>query len=284
MRDATERTTRFAGENLWIPAGLGRTPACLAVAALSVFAFVAVFVTSARLTMTVQPSATGGYGVDGLATAAGPTAAPGQGGNSATPPAAKVPDCAGDGTSGNRIQFYYAYFAGQENGIGAARKNLIHVIEQANGIVYRSAQQHGLPESVRVVTDSNCVPDVRAIELPTADAHSFAGTVRDAHLAAVDRKYVLFADNSYYCHPGAEQSGPRSGTQNAAQDARGTELSVARVDLGCWTGDVTAQEILRLLGGTSATVDSSFLYGTAQPATPGTGDTEAPDNTVLAQR
>ena len=68
------------------------------------------------------------------------------------------------------------------------------------------------------------------------------------------------------------------------------ELSVARVDLGCWTGDVTAQEILRLLGSANGTVDSSylygtaFLYGTAQPATPGTGDIDAPDNTVLAQR
>ena len=85
---------------------------------------------------------------------------------------------------------------------------------------------------------------------------------------------MLFADTSYYCDPDADQSGPWSGVQNA----HATELSVARVDLGCWTGAVAAQEILRLIGGPGGAVDSSFLYGAAQPATPGTGDT------VLAQR
>ncbi len=275
MRDAGERAARFVGDGLWIPAGLGRRPATFAVATLSVLALVGVFLTSARLTVISVPSA----GVDALAVCAGapagahgvrtvaqtdcangPAVTPGvqvvpgsgsgtsaagtQGTQASAGVAAMAPTCAGDGTSGNRFQFYYAYFRGQKNRVAAVRPNLIRVVDEANGIVFLSARMHAAYQSLRIVTDGNCVPTVSAIELPAADADSFSATVRDSHLRAGDRKYVLFTDSERFCGVGTMNVDDRPGPDNANNSGP----SWARVDLGCWDAPATVRAIFRMLG------------------------------------
>jgi hypothetical protein len=273
MRKAAERAARLTGESFWIPAGLGRLPATLAVATLSVVALVSVFLTGPRITMTVRADAmpaagstgqcaeaepvativhavcTNGYGDAVDSTNSGTDSVHGPGGparpaSGSAKPIGKVPACNGDGTSGNRIAFYYAYFAGQPNDLAAARKNLINVIERANALVYQSSLAFGAEQSLRIVTDSDCVPLVRAIELPAADVDSFSATVRDAHLTATNRKYVLFTNTARYCGLGTLDFDDRPGSDNVNNSGP----SWARIDLGCWTGAVTAHEIFHMLG------------------------------------
>lgn len=274
MRDATERTSRFVGDNLWIPAGFGRVPATFAIATLSVIALLGVFWTTSRLTVVAAPSAT--RGVDGVSVCTTPYAVqaiaqPLCGAGSAIVPGVQpvapvagagisadgsqdlgasaelnsmVPACAGDGTSGNRVAFYYAYFSGQQNRLGAVRKNLIAVIEEANDIVYQSARMHGSDQSLRIVTDANCVPVIRSVELPASDADSFQATVRDSNLSATDRKYVLFTDSARYCGVGTMNLDDRPGSDNTNNGGP----SWARVDLGCWDPQSTVRAIFRMLG------------------------------------
>jgi hypothetical protein len=272
MRKAAERAAGLTGESFWIPAGLGRLPATFAVAALSLVALVSVFMTGPRITMTVRaegapastdsgpcPGAqtvytivrtvcTNGDDDDAAGTASTGTsdggAGPVQAAASSTKLIGKAPACHGDGTSGNRIAFYYAYFAGQPNALAAARKNLVAVIEQANAIVYQSSLSFGAEQSLRIVTDANCVPTIRAIELPAADVDSFDATVRDSHLSATNRKYVLFTNTAHYCGLGTLDFDDQPGSDNVNNGGP----SWARVDLGCWTGAVTAHEIFHMLG------------------------------------
>jgi hypothetical protein len=274
MRKAAERAARLTGESFWIPAGLGRLPATFAVAAVSVVALVSVFVTNPRITVTVRadalPSAhdrsqcspaqpvdtiartvcTNGYGesADRGATSTGRRSdgagAPINVASGSSTLLGKAPVCDGDGTSGNRIAFYYAYFAGQPNDLAAARKNLINVVERANALVYESSEAFGADQSLRIVTDSNCVPLIRAIELPAVDEDSFNATVRDAHLDATNRKYVLFANTAHYCGLGTLDFDDQPGSDNVNNGGP----SWARIDLGCWTGAVTAHEIFHMLG------------------------------------
>lgn len=274
MRKAGERAARLTGESFWIPAGLGRLPATLAVAALSVVALVSVFLTSPRVTMTVRADAlpsvnnsgrcaptrpveavartvcTNGYGestdrgvtgADGMSDGAG---APIRTASGSSKLIGKIPECNGDGTSGNRIAFYYAYFSGQPNQFAAARKGLVNVIERANALVYQSSLAFGAQQSLRIVTGSDCVPLIRTIQLPAADADSFNATVRDAHLTATDRKYVLFTNTAYYCGLGTLDFDDQPGSDNVNNGGP----SWARIDLGCWTGAVTAHEIFHMLG------------------------------------
>lgn len=274
MRKAAQRAARLTGESFWIPVGLGRLPATFAVAAVSVVALVSVFFTSPRITMTVRadalPSAgdsgrcadtqpvdtivrtvcTNGYGdstqrgVTGAGSMSNGAGAPVTAASGSSKLIGKVPGCNGDGTSGNRIAFYYAYFSGQPNELAAARNNLVNVVERANALVYQSSQAFGVDQSLRIVTDSDCVPLIRAIELPAADVDSFSATVRDSHLSATNRKYVLFTNTAHYCGLGTLDFDDQPGSDNVNNGGP----SWARIDLGCWTGAVTAHEIFHMLG------------------------------------
>lgn len=156
----------------------------------------------------------------------------------------RVPSCDGDGTSGDRIAFYYGYLAGHPNRLAAVRQNLIDVIEQANDIVYQSSRDYGARQSLRIATDQYCVPQLSAIQLPARAADSFDVTVSASGLDATNRKYVLFVDTSNFCGLGTLDFDDSPGPANV----NNTGPSWARVDLGCWSPQVTAHEIFHMLG------------------------------------
>jgi hypothetical protein len=260
MREATERTPSAGATTFWVPARLKGLPAAFLIAGLSVIALVGVFAcgTTPQYGLSIQQ--TGGLGVGAANTSRNPGATAGAAATSTGAPdaaspapsanstflqrddaasgqsATASPVCAGNGTSGDRFAFYYAYFQGEKNRIDSVRANLISLVRRAGAIVRSSTQS--ADQSLRIVTDRHCVPLVRAVELPARDADSLDATVRDFGLSATNRKYVLFADTAYYCGQDTASTG-------------GAGASWARVDLGCWTGAVTAREIVHLLGATS---------------------------------
>jgi hypothetical protein len=160
--------------------------------------------------------------------------------------ARRIP-CHGDGNSGKRIAFYYAYLAGHPDRASAVRRQLRQVIEQANDIVYRSARQQSGKRWLRVLTDKRCRPVVRSLELPHKAADSFGETINAAQRAGLDaknRKYVLFVDADNLCGIATllydEQPTPDN-LNNAGP-------SWARVDSGCWSAEPTVHEIFHMLG------------------------------------
>jgi hypothetical protein len=152
--------------------------------------------------------------------------------------------CRGDGSSGNRVAFYYAYIAGHPDRIASVRQLLVTAIDQANDIVYQSARQTGGYRWLRVLTDRYCTPIIATIRLPSAAADSFATTISDSHLSAVNRKYVLFVDTDHYCGLGTLSLDDSAGVMNQSN----TGPSWARLDNGCWRGAPTAHEIFHMLG------------------------------------
>lgn len=155
--------------------------------------------------------------------------------------------CREDGSSGNRIEFYYAYLAGHRNRLAAVRSRIIVAIEQANEIVYESARQSGGYRALRVLTDEDCNPVIKAISLPAWAGRDFGKTItaaKRAHLTATDRKYVLFVDTAYYCGVGTLSQDDQPGPRNASNAGP----SWARVDTPCWSGTTTAHEIFHMLG------------------------------------
>lgn len=168
------------------------------------------------------------------------------------PVAARAIPCHGDGTSGNRIAVYYAYLSGHKNRVSSVRNSLVTAVEQANDIVFRSAQQTGGKRWLRVLTDSKCVPVIGTIALPSSAAHDFGATISAAtaaHLDASNRKYVLFVDTSAYCGIATLVYDDQPGVMNASN----TGASWARIDTACWSGPTAAHEILHMLGAVQKT-------------------------------
>lgn len=155
--------------------------------------------------------------------------------------------CRGDGTSGDRIAFYYGYLTGHPNRISSLRARLVAAIEQANDVVYRSARETGGWRYLRVLTDTRCRPLIGSIRLPANAAGDFGRTIdaaQAAHLSSVHRKYVLFVDAGHYCGLGTLDIDDKPGVMNDSN----TGPSWARIDTSCWSGPTTAHEIFHMLG------------------------------------
>ncbi|HKC29813.1 MAG TPA: fibronectin type III domain-containing protein [Jatrophihabitans sp.] len=167
-------------------------------------------------------------------------------GSDARVPRLAIP-CHGDGTSGNRIALYYGYFAGTPNRIASVRGQIISAIEQANDIVFKSAQQTGSKRWLRVLTDSSCTPRVQVVQLPGSARGDFGNTINAAEAAGLnahDRKYVIFVDTRHFCGLGSLYDDDQPGVMNINNGGP----SWARLDSECWSGAATAHEIMHMLG------------------------------------
>lgn len=155
--------------------------------------------------------------------------------------------CRGDGSSGNRIAFYYAYLAGSAYRLPLVRAKLTAAIKQANDLVYRSARESGGYRWLRVLTNRLCTPIITPVRLPASAAGEFSATLQAARRAgmnALNRKYVLLMDTNRLCGVGTLAYDDRPGLMNSSN----TGPSWARVDRGCWSGEIIAHEIFHLLG------------------------------------
>lgn len=175
-------------------------------------------------------------------------------------PAVNVP-CTKPGTTGNRIQAVYAYFGSARNRAGTVKPVLTDALLRANGIVYYSAKQTKDTRHLRYATDSRCKPSIATVHLPASAASSMSATVsalRKVGYTSASRKYIVFADTRRICGQGQVYYDDQPGPAN--RNNRGD--TIARVDLGCWTGTAVAHEVVHMLGAVqpSAARDSGGLH------------------------
>lgn len=155
--------------------------------------------------------------------------------------------CHGDGKSGNRIAFYYAYLPGRPNRIAQLRAGLVRAIKIANGIVEYSARETHGNRYLRVRTTSRCVPTIVPIRLSSSGGGDFTTMIaelKNRGLTSTSRKYVVFVDAHRYCGIGTLDEDDRPGPDNASN----TGPSYARVDTECFNGPTVAHEIFHMLG------------------------------------
>jgi len=187
-----------------------------------------------------------------------------QGGSSLTPGApALIPDaapgdadfvmgahdvgCAGDGRTGNRIQVLYLHEFGTPSRytdyVGSIRTWAAGVDE----IYDESAAETGGSRHIRYVTTPQCRVDVAEVQMPEGALDSFTRTIAALQTLGynrADRKYLIFSDANVYCGIGTYIADSRAGQGNRNNGGP----SYGRIDTGCWSSVVAAQETTHMLG------------------------------------
>jgi hypothetical protein len=118
---------------------------------------------------------------------------------------------------------------------------------QADRFVRNTAATHGGERHVPFVQDADCRIDVANVTMAPGADDTFDATVAD--LAAQrfrnrGRKYLVFVDANVYCGI-AEMEDDDS---DARANLNNTGPHIARIDAGCWNGDVAAHELMHTLG------------------------------------
>jgi len=161
--------------------------------------------------------------------------------------------CLGDGKNGARVQFWYAYVAGQPNRVAEARPWLTEQIERANGMVVTSAAKTNGFRALRVVTDANCKPSISAVQVSSSALSTLDATVSAMKAAGIkdskDRVHVVLMDANGFsdgaCGRGAmfldENPDPTKNQHNL-------NGSWARIDLACWYAGGILHEIFHTFG------------------------------------
>jgi peptidoglycan hydrolase-like protein with peptidoglycan-binding domain len=169
--------------------------------------------------------------------------------------AALIP-CAGDGTSGPRIRFFYGYLAAGTNHIDKVRPYLQDIVKVANGMMVASAAQTGGYRSLRVYTDPDCEPVITPVAMPALAATSLTETkiaLIDAGEYHPEGLHVVFLDASELCGIGETVHDDRPGPDNKAN----TGGRVARIDEPCWRPSTTLHEVMHMLGAVQASAPNS---------------------------
>jgi hypothetical protein len=180
----------------------------------------------------------------------------------ASDPQAQAGTCIGDGTTGPRVEMLYVRAAGSTDNSAAATPQLKAWAGEIDEMVLLSAQETGGQRRVRWVTDSSCVPVVRAV---TVDASHLAfgamtDELFDRGFTDPDRKYLIWLDaNPGYCGLGEEYLDDRPGQQN--YNNAGVPSMFASVARSCWYADVGAHEVMHTFGAVQRTAPNSTAYG-----------------------
>jgi putative cell wall-binding protein len=162
--------------------------------------------------------------------------------------------CAGDGTSGPRIQFWYAHVQGETNRLAQARGHLTEQIKRANGQLVGSANQTGGYRALRVVTDKYCNPTFRTVTLSPSALDDLYKTRNELKAKAglqddPDRINVILLDAIGFqggvCGRGTAYVDDR---KDPAVNYNNTLAQYGRIDVNCWTAHTILHEIFHNLG------------------------------------
>jgi hypothetical protein len=171
--------------------------------------------------------------------------------------AAAIP-CAGDGTSGYRVEVLYV----RGSNITSRYTRMLASIQgwagAANQIFQQSAAATGGSRSLRFVHDSSCVPIVRDVVVsPSGDGNfgTMLNELRSQGYDRTDRIYLTFVDttDAGICGIGTLWSDDRA----SADNWNNFGPSYARVDAQCWSGEVAAHELMHNLGGVQYSAPNS---------------------------
>lgn len=164
------------------------------------------------------------------------------------PGAAALVNCDGDGVSGPRTQVIYARASNVPDRFQTYLTSFQQWAAEINTIYQASAAETGGSRLVRYVHDANCKPIIFNVVLSPAGDDDFGRMVDELQAQGYnreDRKYIVFVDAHVYCGLGGIWGNDQSDFANPNNFGP----SYARVDAGCWGGEVAAHEHMHTLGG-----------------------------------
>jgi len=158
--------------------------------------------------------------------------------------------CDGDGQSGYRTQVLYVRGSDRPDNYAASVPSIMAWAAETDVIFRASAAETGPTRSLRFVQDpATCRPTAANVVLSPAGDGNFSTTINELWAKGYnrqDRIYLMFVDAYYGCGVGTWWDDDRvDGNLNYNNYGE----SYARVDRGCWGGDVAAHEVMHNLGG-----------------------------------
>jgi hypothetical protein len=109
------------------------------------------------------------------------------------------------------------------------------------------AAKHGGERHVPFVQDASCAVEVANVVMDPAADDSFDATVADLRaqsFRSLSRMYLVFVDANVYC--GIAQTDDADSAARTNPNNKGPHY--ARIDAGCWSGEVATHELMRVLG------------------------------------
>jgi hypothetical protein len=174
--------------------------------------------------------------------------------------AAPLFSCDGDGSTGYRTQVMYVHASDTLNRHNLYKASILQWAWEADQIYRTSAQDTGGLRRIRFVHDAGCTPTVLDVTLSASGDDSFGNTISQLQQAGynrTDRKYLIFMDANVVCGVGTMSGDDRPGQENW----NNTGPDFARVDSGCWSGDIAAHEHMHNLGGVQDSAPHSSRGG-----------------------
>jgi alpha-tubulin suppressor-like RCC1 family protein len=174
--------------------------------------------------------------------------------------AAPLFSCDGDGSTGYRTQVMYVHASDTLNRHNLYKASILQWAWEADQIYRTSAQDTGGLRRIRFVHDAGCTPTVLDVTLSPSGDDSFGNTISQLQQAGyyrTDRKYLIFMDANVVCGVGTMSGDDRPGQENW----NNTGPDFARVDSGCWSGDIAAHEHMHNLGGVQDSAPHSSRGG-----------------------
>lgn len=156
--------------------------------------------------------------------------------------------CDGDGVSGYRTQVVYVHASDRPNRYNTYKASFLQWAWEADQIYRASAQDTGGLRRIRFVQEAGCAPTVLNVTLSANGDDSLTNTINqltEAGYSRSDRKYLIFADANVMCGVGTMMIDDRPGQEN--WNNYGPDY--ARIDAGCWSGDIAAHEHMHNMGG-----------------------------------
>ncbi|HYN98430.1 MAG TPA: hypothetical protein VEU28_02025 [Actinomycetota bacterium] len=154
----------------------------------------------------------------------------------------------GDGTTGFRTQVLYVHASGTADRYATYKASFLQWAWEADQIYRTSAQDTGGLRRIRFVHDSTCTPTVVNVTLSATGDDNLGNTINqleDLGYNRSDRKYMIFMDANALCGVGTMVADDRPGQEN--WNNQGPDY--ARIDAGCWSGDIAAHEHMHTMGG-----------------------------------
>ena len=188
--------------------------------------------------------------------------------------------CLGDGKANARVQLIYVYPSGGTNRLSTLRSGFAAIARRMNNIFFTSGSESGNAHQIRYVTN-NGNPDcalliaaegIRGDQL--SDSSNIRARLRERgyigtpelldldgdgtgdYTTYVDRKYVVWVDNSSNCGLGERREDDSPGQNNK----NNTSVTYAFIWKGCWNyGE--PHELMHMLGGVQSTAPRSTGHG-----------------------